>query len=232
MEKQTIVISLGGSIISHKPGEVNVEFLKKFRSLILNFLKQGCRFVVIPGGGKVCRLYQTAASQIAQATNEDKDWIGIHSIRLNAHLLRTIFRDVAYPVVFDNPEKNPKGKWKVLIASAWRPGHSSDHNAVSIAQKFGIKEIINAGNISFVFDKDPAKFENTKRFEKISWKDYRKLISSKWTPGLSTPFDPIASRLAQKLKIRVFVLEGTDVNNFEKAISGETFRGTIIGPEP
>ncbi|MDO8424686.1 MAG: UMP kinase [bacterium] len=231
MEKQTIVISLGGSIISHKPGEVNVEFLKKFRSLILNYLKQGYRFVIIPGGGKVCRLYQAAASQIAKAKDEDKDWIGIHSIRLNAHLLRTIFRDVAYPVVFDNPKKNPKGKWKVLIASAWLPGHSSDHNAVSIAQKFGIKEIINAGNISFVFDKDPAKFENAKHFEKISWRDYRKIIGSKWIPGLSSPFDPIASKLAEKLKIRVFILEGTDIKNFEKAISGETFRGTIISSE-
>lgn len=228
---KTIIISFGGSIISHKPGEVNVEFLKKFRNLILNFLKQGYRFVLIPGGGKVCRLYNAAASEIVRITNEDKDWIGIHSIRLHAHFLRTIFRNVAYPVVFDNPEKNPKTKWRVLIASAWLPGHSSDHNAVSIAQKFGIKEIINAGAASFVFDKDPAKFKDAEHFEKISWQDYRKIVGSKWTPGMKAPFDPIASKLAQKLKIRVLVLRGTEIENLKKAVAGKPFQGTIISSE-
>ena len=38
---------------------------------------------------------------MSRVTDEDKDWIGIHATRLNAHLLRTIFRDVADPVVID-----------------------------------------------------------------------------------------------------------------------------------
>lgn len=226
--KKTVIISLGGSIISHEVGKINVEFLKKFRKLILKFLKNGFKFIIIPGGGKVCRLYQSAAAQINQVTNEDKDWIGIHSIRLHAHFLRTIFRGVAYPVVFDNPEKNLPKIWKLLIGSAWRPGSSSDYDAVLMAKKIGAKEIINAGSATFVFDKDPGKFKNAKFFREISWPSYRKIVGSKWTPGMKSPFDPIASRLAQKLKIRVLILKGAELSELEHALTGKKFQGTII----
>lgn len=229
---ETIVISLGGSIVSPKAGEININFLKQFRKLILKFLKNNYRFVIIVGGGKICRLYQAAASKIAVLSNDDKDWLGIHATRFNAHLLRTIFRREAYPVLLDDPHKSIKNHWKLLIAAGWRPGNSTDYIAVLLARRFQIKEIINAGNIPFVFEKDPSKFKNAKKFERISWKNYRKLIGPKWSPGLSTPFDPVAAKLAEKLKIRVFVLEGTDIKNFEKSISDNAFRGTIISPEP
>lgn len=232
MEKQTIVISLGGSIVSPEAGKVNIPFLKQFRSLILKFLKKNFRFAIIVGGGKVCRLYQSAASKIAKLPNEDRDWLGIHAIRLNAHLLRTIFRREAYPVVLDDPHKPVKNHWKLLIASGWRPGNSTDYIAVLLARRFQTKEIINASNIPFVFNKDPSKYKNVQKFERISWESYRKLISSKWIPGLSSPFDPVAAQLAEKLKIRVFILEGADIKNFEKAIEGLAFRGTIISSEP
>jgi hypothetical protein len=31
--------------------------------------------------------------------DEDLDWLGVHATRLNAHLFRTIFRDLAHPVI-------------------------------------------------------------------------------------------------------------------------------------
>lgn len=233
-ESETIVISLGGSIVSPKAGEVNINFLKRFRQMILKFLKKNYRFVIIVGGGKVCRLYQTAASKIAALSNDDKDWLGIHATRFNAHLLRTIFRKEAYPVLLDDPHKPVKNHWKLLVAAGWRPGNSTDYIAVLLARRFRIKEIINAGNIPFVFEKDPSLFKNAKKFERISWKNYRKLIGSKWSPGLSTPFDPVAAKLAEELKIRVFIIDGADINNFEKAVNPPSggFRGTIISSQP
>jgi len=228
--KKTIVISLGGSIICPQAGEINTVFLKKFRKMILKFLGKGYKFVIVSGGGKICRLYQSAASKVAKLSNEDKDWLGIHATRLNAHLLRTIFREAAYPVVLKDPAKPIKKNWKLLIAGGIRPGWSTDYASALYAKKFKIKEIINAGNVSFVCDKDPAKFKNASIFKEITWKNYRKLISSKWIPGLSTPFDPVGAKLAEKLKIRVFMIKGTEIKNFEKALSGKKFKGTTIKP--
>ena len=220
---KTIIISLGGSIISPSPGKVNVRFLKKFRKLILKYLKTGCRFIIVAGGGKVCRIYQKAAAKITKVPSDDMDWLGIHATRLNAHLLRTIFRKEVCPVVLDNPFKEVKKEFlkkPIIIASGWRPGCSTDYDSVLLAKRFKVKEIINAGNIPFAYNKDPLKYKNTKPIKKISWKNYRKLIGSKWIPGLSTPFDPIAAKSAQKLKIRALIIKGTEIKNFEKVLLG------------
>lgn len=225
---KTVVISLGGSIISPRVGKINVIFLKKFRRLILKLLKKGFKFIIIVGGGKTCRLYQSAASKVTKLPAEDRDWLGIHTTRLNAHLLRTIFRQVSYPVILDEPEKPVKNNWRLLIAAGWKPGWSTDYIAVLLAKRFKIKEIINAGDVPFIYDKDPDIYKNAEFFKKISWPNFRRIVGSKWSPGLSAPFDPIAAKLAQKLKIRVFIIKGTEIKNFEKVILDKKFRGTII----
>ena len=227
--KQTIVISLGGSIIV--PGKIQVEFLKQFKEFILKFLKQGKRFIVVAGGGAVARNYQQAAAKITQVSDEDKDWLGIHATRFNAHLLRTIFKKEAYPVVLDSPHKPINGeRYNLFIASGWRPGWSTDYDAVLLAQRFKADKIINASNITYVHEKDIALHPTAKPIKEITWQKYRKLISSQWKPGLSAPFDPIAAKTAQKFKMTVIVTKGTDLKNLAKIIKNQPFKGTIIHP--
>ncbi|MDP3990773.1 MAG: UMP kinase [Candidatus Nealsonbacteria bacterium] len=221
--QKTIIISLGGSIII--PDKIQTEFLKRFKEFILKFIKQGYTFIIVTGGGNICREYQKAAAQISQLTDEDKDWLGIHATRLNAHLLRTIFKKEAYPVVLDSPHKEMNGaKFNLFIASGWRPGWSTDYDAVLLAKRFKTNKLINASNIIHVYD------ENKKSIKKISWKNYRKLISSKWQPGMNVPFDPIAAKAAQEFKMEVIVTKGTDLKNLANIIQGKKFNGTIIHP--
>jgi uridylate kinase len=227
-ESKTILISLGGAIICPQAGKINAGFLKDFRSLILKFVKKNYKFVIVTGGGKICRVYQNAAKEVSALSDEDKDWLGIHVTRLNGHLLRTIFRDVACPVVLDDPHKPIGNHWEVLIGAGWRPGCSTDFDAVLLAKRFGAKEIINASNTPYVYNKDFRKHKDAKPIKEIHWKDYRKLIGSRWIPGMSAPFDPIASKEAQKLKIRVFIIKGTDIKNFENLLLKKTFKGTTI----
>lgn len=224
---ETIIISLGGSLIV--PGEIDVGFLKKFRKLILRQVKKGKRFIIIVGGGKVCRKYQAAAMKIVDVDAEDLDWLGIHTTRLNAHLLRTIFRDLAYPRVVKNPTEKLKAREPVIIASGWKPGCSTDYDAVLLAKNLGVKIIVNMTNIDYVHTKDPKKFRNAKPIKEISWKDFRKIVGDKWDPGLNAPFDPVASREAEKLCLKVIILNGKNLKNLENFFVGKNFRGTIIG---
>lgn len=220
---KTIIISLGGSIIV--PDQVQVGFLKSFKEFILKFLNKNCRFIIVTGGGSVARNYIKAASEISEITNEDKDWLGIHATRINAHLIRTIFKKEAYPVVLDDPFKKIDGKkYKLFIASGWRPGWSTDYVSVLLAKRFGAQKLINASNITHVYDK------NKKNLNELTWKEYRKLISSKWEPGMNVPFDPVAAKAAQKLKIEVITATGTDLKNLENIIENKEFKGTIIHP--
>jgi len=229
-DSKIIIISLGGSIICPQPGKINIKFLKKFKKLILKYLRGGFRFIIVTGGGKICRLYQKAAAKIGKISYEDVDWLGIHVTRLNAHLLRTIFRREAYPVILDDPHKPIKNNWRVLIAAGWRPGWSTDYISVLLAKRFKIKEIIAAGDVPFIYNKDPRKYKNAIAIKKISWREYQKLVGVKWTPGFHAPIDPIAVKLAQKLKIRALIIKGTEIKNLEKILSGEKFKGTIIEP--
>lgn len=231
------VIHLGGSIVVphiSDEGGINVGFLKLFSRFLREEMRKGMRFVIVIGGGKTCRVYQKAASQVTKVSDRDLDWIGIHTIRLNAHLLRTIFVQEAYPVVIDhNPsdvevQKLKRTKQNLFIASGWTPGWSTDYIAVRLAEKFGAKEVIIAKDIPFVYDSDPKKNLNAKPIKKISWKDYKKLIPKKWTPGLSSPVDPVATRLAEKFGITAKILRGEDLKNFQRAIEGKPFQGTII----
>lgn len=222
---ETVVISLGGSIIV--PNKINHDFLKQLRKKILKLSKKDKRFIIICGGGNVAREYMQAASKVVDLKNEDLDWLGIHATRLNAHLLRTVFRDISHKRVIKNPADKVNFKDPVLIAAGWKPGRSTDYIAVRLAQNYGAKTVINITNAEFVYDKDPAKFKSAKPIHKISWKDFRKLVGNKWNPGLNLPFDPIASKKAQSSKLQVLIV-GKNLENLENAICGKSFKGSII----
>ena len=98
MEK--VVISLGGSLIV--PDKINIEWLREFKQIIEGMFEKH-RFIIICGGGKTARDYQNAAKEIVELDNEDLDWLGIYATRLNAHLLRTVFRESAHPQIIKDP---------------------------------------------------------------------------------------------------------------------------------
>lgn len=230
--KNLIVVSLGGSLIV--PDEIDWKFLKKFREFLVKEIKKGNKFVIVTGGGGIAREYQTAAGKITNLTKDDQDWLGVHTTRLNAHLIKTIFRSYAHPRINKNPRtkadiKNhfAKGE-KIMVAAGWRPGWSTDYVATILAQRLEAKKLINLSNIKYVYDKDPKKFKDAKKIEEISWKDFRKIVGNKWDPGLNMPFDPIASKLAQEIKLEVIIAEGRNIKNLEKIFSGEKFLGTVI----
>lgn len=225
--QKLIVISLGGSIIIPSTG-FNFEFLKKFRQLIIDETKKGYRFIIVCGGGQTARSYQAAAKEIGQLQPEDVDWIGIHATRLNAHFMRTILRDYAHPIV--GRDYTLKLNWteSVLIVSGWKPGCSTDFDAVKFAELYGGNTVINLSNVSHIYDSDPNKNPKAKKLEKVSWKEIRKIVGDEWVPGANVPFDPIASKEGEKLGLRVLFAKGTDLAEVEKAIEGREIVGTVI----
>jgi uridylate kinase len=221
-----IVISLGGSLII--PEDIDINFLESFKSLILSHMAQGKKFVIITGGGKICRKYQDVAKGISNPTMEDLDWIGIASLKLNAELLRVIFGEHAHGKVISKlSEKLPFGR-PIIIGSAYEPGHSTDWDSVLAAESLGAKKIINLSNIDYVYDSDPKINPQAKKIEKISWSDYRKIIPKEWNPGLNSPFDPTASEEAEKKGIEVVIMNGKPIDNLENYLNGEKFLGTVI----
>ena len=225
---ETIVMSVGGSLIV--PGAIDTTFLSNLKKFIETETALGRRFIIIAGGGRTARNYQEAAAAVSDLNAEDLDWMGIHATRLNGHLLRTVFRDLAHRVMITNPDEIldvPKDE-KVVIASGYRPGSSTDLRAVQIAENIGASKVINLSNIDYVYTADPRTSPDAAKIESISWTDFRAMIPADWDPGLSSPFDPVAAKIAQRDGIEVAIINGTKLTEVMKYLNGETFIGTKI----
>jgi uridylate kinase len=226
-----IVLSVGGSLLSTKDG-INTEFLTQLNEFIRKYVKRGKRFFLVAGGGVTAREYRDAGKTvIGTMSDADLDWIGIHATRLNAHLIRTIFEDIAHPRIIENYDKKLIN-WRepIVIGAGWKPGWSTDYCAVMLAKDYGANVIVNMSNIDWVYDKDPRFDKNAKPIEKITWEELEKIVGTEWSPGINAPFDPIATQLGRKLGLTVIVANGENFKNMENIIEGDTFKGTVVLP--
>ncbi len=228
---QAFVLSLGGSLVVPNGG-IDTQFLKAFNSFIRKQVSEKKRrFFIVVGGGTTAGEYSNAGKEILgyDITKEDQDWLGIHATRLNAQLVRTLFKDIADPRVIKHYEIILKIEKPIAIAAGWKPGWSTDYDAVILCQDYNLKNVINLSNIDKVYDKDPKQFKDAKPIDSISWKEYRAIVGDTWTPRMNVPFDPIAAKLGEELNISVKFLNGKNLENLEQALDDKPFVGTTIG---
>jgi uridylate kinase len=226
---ETIIMSVGGSLIV--PGDIDTDFLSTLKAFITDqTTNHGRRFIMIAGGGRTARNYQEAAGAVTDLTSDDLDWMGIHATRLNGHLLRTIFRDIAHPEMITNPDdvQDISGEPPVIIASGYRPGCSTDLRAIQIAELVGATKVINLSNIDYLYTADPRTNPDAVKIETSSWADFRALIPADWDPGMSAPFDPIAAAAAEAANIDVALINGDRLEALAGYLAGEEFVGTLI----
>ena len=224
--RETIVISMGGSLVI--PDQIDVAFITRMKELVRHFNDEGYQIFLVLGGGKTCRNYQAAARTFSNVTDTDLDWIGITSIRLNAELFLRIMSDIdVHPKVIERWQDAKGVDEPVVIVGAYEPGCSSDTDAIEMARVVGANRVINFSNVSHVYSEDPKQNPDAIRYDTLSWDQYRSIIPDTWTPGLSTPFDPVGARLAEESGITVAIL-GASVENLEAYLKGHDFDGTII----
>ncbi len=224
--KDTIVIAIGGSLLV--PENIDIQFLKQLKEMVKALIEQNYQIALVVGGGKTCRIYQNVAREFDNVQDVDLDWIGIKTIRLNAELLLRAFSDLD---IHDNVIEDWRDAQGIteslIIVGAWKPGCSSDTDAIELAHVLGSKKVINFSNISHVYSEDPRKNPHAEKFKKLSWEEYKNLIPKDWVPGLSAPFDPVASTKAQEYGMGVAIL-GASLENLEHYLNGEAFEGTVI----
>lgn len=221
-------MSVGGSLIV--PDQIDTAFLRALKEFIEQETARGRRFIIIAGGGKTARRYQDAAAAVTETKSEDLDWLGLHATRLNGHLLRTIFRTLAHPVMVTNPDDvlDIPDSVPLIIAAGYRPGASTDLRAIQIADRVKAHKVINLSNTDYVYTDNPKTNPAAEKIENITWTEFRKLIPDTWDPGLSSPFDPVAAREAERLGIEVAAINGSRLDALSAYLTNDTFIGTRI----
>lgn len=230
----TKVLSVGGSIVV--PDKPDTAFLTQFVSMVKEWLAADSarRLILVVGGGAPARVYQNAYSEIAAQTGaasagDAADWIGIMATRLNAQLVKASFGELCQNDVVYNPTESVDFKGRVLVAAGWKPGFSTDNDAVLLAEKYGAKTVVNLSNIEKVYTDDPRKNPDAQPIDSISWKDFRKMVGDDWTPGKNCPFDPIASKKADECGMSVICAAGKNITNIQAILDDKPFVGTKIG---
>lgn len=225
-KKQRAIISLGGSLLV--PGAIDTHFIMTVRSMIRRLTRTHA-VVLFCGGGKTARAYQEALTTIEpKVANEGKDWVGIQSSILNATLLAQVFGDSADQRIITDPRVRLSWKKDIYIGAGWKPGRSTDYDAVRLAVENDVSVVVNLSNVEYVYSADPRTNPSAQRFEQLSWKDMRSIVGTEWTPGMNVPFDPIAAQLAEKHDVDVKFLHGQYLGELRKAIVGQRFHGTDI----
>ncbi len=221
------VLSIGGSIIANdKP---NSTYIAKLSETLTKLEQEGYRFVLVIGGGAIARNYMASAKSLG-ANNFEQDQIGIFSSRLNAMV---VIRGVvnSYPSVLKKIEESKTilQNGKIPVFGGILPGATTDFVGALIAEYLQAT-FINMSNVDGVYSSDPTDNPRAKLFTEIS---YEKLLSlmklHSSSPGPHVIMDVPACLVIKRSKIPTLVIDGNDLENFENAVHGTDFKGTIVG---
>lgn len=225
MQKRVVVISLGGSLIV--PEDIDADFLKKFKDIILKNTDKH-KFVIVCGGGSIARKYISALQNQSEYI---KSLAGIAVTRLNARFISYFFNQDPEKGIPHNMEqvKNLLEKNDMVFCGALRYAkkETSDATAVKLAH-FLETDFINLTNVQGLYDKNPLTNKNAHFIAKTTWLDLEKRANKpKYRPGQHFVIDQHASELIREHKIKAYIL-GKNLKNFERLIKGKSFVGTII----
>lgn len=231
----TFVVKIGGSLIS-KDAEslIDPTFIRQLKDIILKDNQANRnKYALICGGGAIMRKYRDVLMEAGIHKDRDIHWIGTTVNIINAMVLKCFFGDSADDEVIKYEDYYDETKFDiknvVRLGGGGRPGHSGDVDTVIAAQKLGSKIIYSLKNVDGVYEADPKLKPDAKRLSKVTWDEYMNIIGNptEHKPGANFPIDPIASKMAKDAGIRFIIMSG-DMKNFENAIEGKEYIGTIV----
>jgi uridylate kinase len=221
--RKRIVIKLSGSLF----GIDDPKILKDYATFFIRISKI-CQPIIIAGGGKIARHYILHARS-SGADESTLDELGIEVSRLNAKLLIYAMQDKAYP----HPPTNLKevahaaDSGLIVITGGLHPGQSTNATAALIAEKVRASVFLNATDVDGVYDSDPNKSKNAKKFKRIELKKLRNmLVHQESIAGSYDLMDIVALKVIERSKIKTRIIKA-DIKTLEKAIKGSP-EGTEI----
>ena len=223
---RNIVISLGGSILIPKLSENRISSYVP----VLKAIAEHHRLFVVVGGGGAARDYIEAARKLG-VDEGTSDEIGILVTRLNATLLISALGDAAYPKVADSHAEAKKfaESGKIVVMGGITPGQTTDAVAAVLAERVRASVFINATSVNGIYDKDPKKHKNAKRFDTLTPQQLLVIVSQIGLgAGSNNVLDIIAARIVERSHIPLVVLDGQVPENLSDAILKGKFTGTIV----
>jgi len=240
------IIKFGGSILN-PDGKYNPKVIQEFIKLVQDSKE---KFIFVVGGGKLCRLIQSASQPFLTNALKDKnkislanDELGLAVTKINASYVLDKFKrqlkSQVYPEIILDPTQKVKSSARIFFAGGWKPGCSTDKDMMMLAEAFQAKNVFKITDFPFVKKIKPLSLLNKSKEEKekvlnkaenitaMNWEELQNLVGTKWVPGLNTPFDPEAVKIGLRLRKRLTLYIGKK-EEFSNWIKSQNFRGTVV----
>jgi uridylate kinase len=225
-----VAISAGGSIVA--PDELDPSFLRDLAAVLLEAGRENDLLVVV-GGGRLARRYIEACRELG-ADEAYLDWVGIDSTRLNARLLIAALGEEAYHGVPDSLHDalDAALAFPIVVMGGTHPGHTTDAVCAMMAELAKADELLNLTNVDGVYTADPRKDPESRKLPEVTSSQLMDIVGQGHSKaGQSTVMDPVAARIIHRARIPAKVLDGRDLNQLGRALSGKPFEGTVVIPD-
>lgn len=235
MKYKRILVKFSGEQLSGKH-EFGVDpEVARFLAAELNKVKQaGIQVAVVVGGGNMVRGAELAQeSGIKRVTADQMGMLSglmngmaltdiFESEGLDTRCMSNIFADqVAESYSFRRAEKHlQNGRITIIAGGLGHPYFTHDTVAVNAGLELSCDVVIKTTKVDGVYDKDPNKFDDAKRFENLTYDEALRNDAIK-------VMDKAALGLAMEQKMPLLVLNATERGNLLRAVQGEPI-GTYI----
>ena len=229
-----VLLKLSGEILAGQRGfGVDPVKAKALADEVKSVRDLGVEVGVVIGGGNIIR------GELAEVQGMDRvsaDYLGMLATIINAITLQDALEKIgcqtrtltaisisqlAEPYIRRRAVRHlEKGRVAILAGGTGNPYFSTDTAAVLRATEIEAEAVMKGTKVDGVYDKDPMKFDNAKKFDSIS---YKEVIES----DLKV-MDMTAITMARENDLPIVVFDVNCPGNLRKILEGNNL-GTTVG---
>ncbi|MBU1152029.1 UMP kinase [Patescibacteria group bacterium] len=233
LKYEKVLLKLSGEVFkggleSGIDGDLLMDFAKRIKVLV----KEGVKLGIVIGGGNLWRFRDYKHLKLDRVTS---DTMGMMATVMNALALESALKEVKVDVramssfpcerAMENyvPKRArhhfEKGRVVICAGGTGSPYFTTDSAAALRALELDCDVLFKATKVNGVYDKDPMKFKNAEKYEKLS---YRDVIAQ----NLKV-MDLTCASLCMEKPLPILVFDINEKNILLRAVKGQKV-GTII----
>ena len=229
-----ILLKLSGeALMGDQEFGISSDVIASYAKQIKEIVDLGVEVSIVIGGGNIFRGLSGAAQGVDRVTG---DHMGMLATVINSLALQNSIEKLGVPTRVQTAIEMPKiaepfikrraqrhlekGRVVIFGAGTGNPYFTTDTAAALRAIEMGTDVVIKATKVDGIYDKDPVKFADAKKYEKVT---YNEVLAK----DLKV-MDATAISLCRENKLPIIVFNSLVEGNLKKVIMGENIGTTVV----
>ena len=229
-----ILLKLSGeALMGDQEFGISSDVITSYAKQIKEIVDLGVEVSIVIGGGNIFRGLSGAAQGVDRVTG---DHMGMLATVINSLALQNSIEKLGVPTRVQTAIEMPKvaepfikrraqrhlekGRVVIFGAGTGNPYFTTDTAAALRAIEMETDVVIKATKVDGIYDKDPVKFADAKKYEKVT---YNEVLAK----DLKV-MDATAISLCRENKLPIIVFNSLDEGNLKKVVMGENIGTTVV----